>query len=180
MITALLQIPAWRFRAEIDTKEQGDDGKEGRTEFKPPSDIPNPLQCQVGTEPKEDTKGDPHLPAHNEATSNRGRDVFRGKNGDGGCFRAHADAEQQTADKKLFPGLAETGADDGKETEDGTEEDGATTSDVEIEWIGKPAPAIEKRQQKNHWETGLSKTYHKAAAMYGAAFTKPTIQLFLS
>ena len=112
MVAALLDIPPGRFWTEIDTEEKGDCGKEGGTEFKPPGNVTSPLQCQIGAKAKEDTEGDPHLPTHNEATSNRSGDIFCGENGDRGRFGAHTDPEQQTANEELFPGLGEAGTDD--------------------------------------------------------------------
>ena len=81
------------------------------------------------------SEGNPHLPTHDETTPNRSRDVFGGKNGDRGRFRAHTYTEQQTADEKLFPGLAKTGTDDREKTEDRAEEDGTATSEIVVEWV---------------------------------------------
>jgi hypothetical protein len=143
MVAALLYIPPRGFWAEIDTEEKRDGGNEGRTKFKSPRDIPHVVQRQIGAQTEEDTEGDPHLPAHHETTSNRSRDVFGGKNGDRGCFGPHTNPEQQTADEKLLPGLAESGTDDREKTEDGAEEYSTTTSEVEVERIGKPATTVE-------------------------------------
>jgi len=135
MVTPLLQIPTRGFRTEIDADEEGDDRKEGRTEFKPPSNPPNSLQRQVGAQTEEDTEGNPHLPTHNQTTSNRSGDVFGSENWDRGRFRTHTNAEQQTADEKLLPALAKSGTDDWDETEDCAEEDGTATSEIVVEWI---------------------------------------------
>ena len=43
MVTALLQMPTWGLWAELDTKEKGGDGDEGRTKVGPPSDAPSVL-----------------------------------------------------------------------------------------------------------------------------------------
>ena len=144
MVTALLYIPPRRLWAEVDTDEKGNSGNERRTKFKPPSNIPNSVQRQIGAQTEEDTESDPHLPTHNEATSDRSRDVFGGKNRDRGRFGTHTNSEQQTADEKLFPGLGKTRTDDREKTKDGAEEDSAATSEVEVKWIGKPATTTEK------------------------------------
>ena len=148
MVTALLDIPPGRLWAEIDADEKGDRGKEGGTKFKPPGDPSNSLQRQIGAKAQEDTEGDPHLPTHNETTPNRSRDVFGGKDRDCRRLGAHTNPEQQTADEKLFPGLAEAGTDDGEKTEDGAEEDGTATADEVIERIGKPAAAMGQTSAK--------------------------------
>lgn len=135
MVAALLDIPPGRFWAEIDTDQKGDRGNEGGTEFKPPGNVSNPLQRQIGAKAKEDAEGDPHLPTHNKTTSNRSGDIFGGKNGDCGRLGAHTDPEQQTADEKLFPGLGEAGTDDRDKTEDGTEEDGPAAAEEVVERI---------------------------------------------
>ena len=165
MVTAFLQIPTWRFWAEKDTEEERDDGNEGRTEFESPSDPPNPLQRQIGAKAEEDTEGDPHLPTHNETTSNRSGDVFGGKNGDRRRFGTHTETEQQTADEKLLPGLGETRPDDWDKTEDGTEEDGTATSEVEVERVRKPATAVEKISTGESLGYEGGGTYTKAAEM---------------
>ena len=142
MVTALLYIPPRRFWAEKDAEEKREDGNEGGTKFKSPSNASNLFQRQIGAQTEENAEGDPHLPTHNETASNRSRGVFSSKNRDRGCFGPHTDPEQKTADEKLLPGLAESGTDDGEKTEDGAEEDSTTTSEVEVERIGKPATAM--------------------------------------
>jgi hypothetical protein len=142
MIASLLYIPTRGFWAEIYAEEKGNGGDEGRTKLKPPGNMSNVLQRQIGAKTEEDTEGNPHLPTHDKAASNRGGNVLRGKNGDRGRLRTHTEAEQQAADEKLFPGLGETGTDDREETEDGTEEDSTAASKIEVEWIGKPAATM--------------------------------------
>lgn len=155
MVTTLLHIPTRGFRAEIDTDEKGDSGNKGRTKLKPPSNIPHSVQRQIGAHTEEYAEGDPHLPTHNETTSDRSGNDFCRKNGDRRRFRTHTDAKQQTADKELFPVLAESGADDREKTKYGAEKDGTTTSDVEVEWIRQPATAVNIiSQRKNPWEMG--------------------------
>ena len=165
MVTAFFDIPAGRFGAEIDAEEEGDDRKEGRTNLEPPSDPPSAVQRQICAETEEDTKGDPHLPTHDETTANRSGDVFSGKDGDRGRFGTHTEAEQQTADEKLLPGLTETRTDDREKAKDSTEEDSTTTSKVEVEWIGEPATATEKTSRKEWLGGELCGTHHKEAEM---------------
>lgn len=93
MVTVLLYIPTRGFWTKKDAEEKGDCGNESRTKLKPPSDLANPVQGQIGAQTEEDTEGDPHLPSHHETTSNGSRCVFRGKDGDRGRFRAHTNAE---------------------------------------------------------------------------------------
>ena len=70
VVSALLRIPTRGFRAETDTEDKGNDRKKGRTKLKPPNNLPNVLQRQIGAKPDEDTEGDPHSPIHHETTSN--------------------------------------------------------------------------------------------------------------
>jgi hypothetical protein len=155
MITALLKVPTRRFRAEPDAKEKRDYGNESGTKFEPPCILPCSVQRQIGAETEEDTKRDPHLPTHDEPTPNRSRRVFGSEDGHRGRLRPHTNTEQQTADEQLFPGLGEARADDREKTEDGAEEDSTAASEIEIEWIGKPAAAIEKISAGGNSGNGL-------------------------
>ena len=63
-------------------------------------------------------------------------------------------------DEELFPGLTETGADDWEEAEDGAE-NGTATPEVKVEWVGKPATAMEKTSTRESLGDKLGGTYHK-------------------
>ena len=113
------------------------------------------MQRQIGAETEEDTECDPYLPTHNEPTPNRSRCIFRCEDGDRGRLGPHTNPEQQTADEQLFPGLGEAGADDREKTEDSAEEDSTAPSEIEVEWIGKPAAAIETISTEGNLGGGL-------------------------
>ena len=81
-------------------------------------------------------------------------------------------------DEELFPGLTETGADEREEAEDGVE-DGTVMPEVKVEWVGKPATAMEKTLTRESLGDKLGGTYHKETGIQGVGFTKPTSQMFL-
>ena len=94
--------------------------------------------------------------------SKRGR--FRRQRRNRGCLGSHTDPKQQTTDEELFPGFAETRADDWEETEYGAEEDGTATPEVKVERVGKPATTTEKTSTRESLGDKLGGTYHKEAA----------------
>jgi len=69
------------------------------------------------------------LPTHDQSTANSSWAVLCGVDWDSRGFGAHANTKKDTGDEELDPILSNGGADDGDETKDGGEEDGATTAE---------------------------------------------------
>lgn len=64
--------------------------------MKTPGNGTNFIDCQVGAEAEEDTEGRPHLPTHDETTTDGCRHVLGGEDGHSGGFGAHADTKETT------------------------------------------------------------------------------------
>lgn len=140
-VAPFLDVPAGRLGTEVDADDEGDGGDEGRAQLQPPGDIPGIVDGEVGAEAEEDAEGGPHLPAHHEAAPDGCRAILGRVDGNGGGFAAHADAEEDARHEELRPGLGDGGAEDGKEAEDGGDEDGASAAGVVVQGIGQPAAA---------------------------------------
>lgn len=79
------------------------------------------------------------MPGHDQTTSNGSGSVFSAEDGDGRRFHTHTQAEEQSSDKELFPGLGQRTANGSQSTEDGGREDGTSAAEVVVERIGQPA-----------------------------------------
>lgn len=78
---------------------------------------------------QQNTERRPHLPTHDQTTTNGCRGVLGSVWGDSSSLGTHTDTEEETADEELLPVLREGGTDDGDKTEDGGEEDTTTTAE---------------------------------------------------
>ena len=118
---------------------------------------------------------DVQLPGHHKATSNRRRGVLSAKDRSSRGFRAHANTEEQTNDKKLLPGLSEGGTERSQETEDCGDEDSSSTTKVVIDRVGKPAATIHMVRKswrgwgESSWYSSEG-TYSRAEEIYGPLF----------
>ena len=112
VIATLFDVPTWRLWAEIDTEPQWYSWDESRTKLKSPGDGASILDRKIGAEAQEDTEGGPHLPAHDQATSDRCWSVLCTEDGHSGGLAAHANTEQQASDEELIPVLGASRADD--------------------------------------------------------------------
>jgi hypothetical protein len=140
LVPVLLDVPARRLGAEVDEDHQGHGGNEGAAELVAPGIAAgNAKQDEVCAGAEEDAESDVHLPGHDKRTANGSGRVFGGKNRDGGGLGTHTKTEKQTANKQLGPGPAESGGEDGPETEVGREEDGAATAEPVVEGVREPA-----------------------------------------
>jgi len=88
-----------------------------------------------------DSESGPNLPRHDEATSNYGGRNFSGENRDGDFLETHANTEQNTASSELAPMLGQAGSNRGKHREDGSDEDGTTTTNEIIDGVRNPGSA---------------------------------------
>jgi hypothetical protein len=118
--------------AEEDADNQRNSRDEGRAYLKPPRDRPSVVNGQVGTETKKYAKGGPHLPAHNQPSTNRSRTVLCSEDGNGRRFAAHTYSHENPSNKKLRPSLTQTRADDREETENSSNEDRGSSAKVEV------------------------------------------------
>ena len=98
-------------RAKIDTDQERQGGKQGRPKLQTPRDFASVLDGQVGAGSQEDAESGPHLPRHNQGSTDRSRAVFGGEDGDGGALATHADTKEQPRDEELFPGYERLGRD---------------------------------------------------------------------
>ena len=135
MESTFLDVPSRGFRAKVYPNNQRNRGDEGGSQLQPPCNIPNVVNCQVGAETQEDAKRGPHLPAHDQASSDRSWAILGSIDGNSGSFGAHFNTKEKTGDKKLLPVLAEGRPGDGNQAEDGGEEDDPTPAQEEVEWV---------------------------------------------
>lgn len=127
---------AW---TEVYSNHQRHRRDEGRPQLETPCDITDLVDCQVGTKAEKDAKGGPHLPTHHQPTTDGGGAVFGGVNGNHGRLTAHPHTQEQTCHEELLPRLGAPGPDDGEETEDGRDEDGASSAEIVVQRVGAPA-----------------------------------------
>jgi hypothetical protein len=94
------------------------------------------LECRKDLQ--EDTKSNPELETHDEATSDHGRDCLGGHDGDGGDLDAHAESHKGTADQKTPPVLREGLGKHGEDTEQTSPEDDSSAAEEIVQGIGRP------------------------------------------
>lgn len=88
------------------------------------------------------TERSPHLPRHDQATTNDCRCVLGRIDRHRHFFEAHADTEQDATDCKFPPILRGSAADRSEEREDGTDEDGPASPAQIIDGVGDPGGAV--------------------------------------
>lgn len=93
---ALLHVPSRAFGAKVRADDEGNSGNECRRKLETPSNVADFANSEVGTSSQEDTERSPHLPRHDEATSNGRRGIFGGEDGNSHFLQAHADTEKHT------------------------------------------------------------------------------------
>jgi hypothetical protein len=97
-----------------------------------PGNNTNSTNDQVGSDTKKNAKGCPHLPSHDQSTSNRSRAVLGGKDGHGRGLDTHTNAEQDSRDQELNPILCQSTADRAEQTENSGDKDCAWYLSVHI------------------------------------------------
>lgn len=147
-ILLLAHQPSRRLRAEVDTKAQGNRRDEGRAELEAPGDLASVHNGHVGDGTKEDAKGGPDLPAHDQATTNGSRRVFSREDRNRDLLETHANAKQNTADGELRPCLGRSHANRSQEREDGSDEDGMATAKQVVDGIRDPCAAVSRVSER--------------------------------
>jgi len=61
------------------------------------------VEGKIGNISQHDAKGGPHLPHHDEATTDRRRGALRRIDGDGGGLWANAETEEEASNKEVRP-----------------------------------------------------------------------------
>ena len=140
-----------------------------------PSNVASVDEDKVSTGSKEDSKGCPHLPGHDKASSNIGWSRLCRVDGNSDFFQAHANTKQDTCCYELTPLLRECHTKGSAQAEDSCKEDGTSTGEEIVERVGDPGGAVEVSNERA--SAGLS--YKTAMVMYGVELMKPMIQEFL-
>ena len=96
------------------------------------------VDSQIGRETYEDAKCSPHLPTHNQTSSDRCGAAFSGEDGDCRRFAAHANSHKNSSNKELVPSLADRGANNGEQTENGGYEDRPAAAKIIVERVRPP------------------------------------------
>ena len=135
VVAVLLNIPAWRFRAEVHANHKRNGWDESGAKLKTPGDVAGVGNGKVGAETEEDTESCPHLPTHDQTATDDSRHVLSSVNGDDRGFSSHANTEEKTSNKQLLPVLGKAGADHGDQAEDGGEEDCTAATEVVVKRI---------------------------------------------
>jgi len=143
--------------------------------LKSPSDLAGVDEHQVSASPDEDPKGCPHLPRHDETSTNIGRSRFCRVDWNRDFFQTHADAKQDTCCDELTPFLRERHTKGGAEAEDRSEEDCTSTGEEIVDRVRDPGRPVAISIGK--LLSGVS--YKTQMVMYGAELMKPMIQEFL-
>lgn len=89
------------------------------------------------------TKRSPHLPRHDQATTDYCRRVLSRVDRHRHLLQAHADTEQDTADGEFPPGLRGSAADGSEEGEDGADKDGSASAAEIVDGVRDPGGARE-------------------------------------
>ena len=87
-----------------------DDGSnDGTAQHQPPSKVVFNSTKRDGDDiTKGNTKRSPHLPLHDQGTTNRGRGAFRGVDRGSGRFGTDSKTEDETGNEKLRPGIGKS------------------------------------------------------------------------
>lgn len=89
-MSVLADIPTWRFRAQEDETAHDNGGHHGGCHHQPPVQaldvgrIGNSVEGKVCSVSDHDTESSPHLPLHDQSSTNRRRTCFGGVNGNRG------------------------------------------------------------------------------------------------
>jgi hypothetical protein len=140
-----------------------------------PSNLARADEDKVSTSSKPNSKGCPHLPRHDETSSNIGWSRFCRVDWNRDFLQTHTDAKQDTCGHELTPFLRECHTEGGAEAEDCSEEDCASTSEKIIERVRDPCSAAEVSIEGSTAEF----PYKKAMVIYGVELINPMIHEFL-
>ena len=88
------------------------------------------------------TESSPHLPRHDQTTTDKRRGVLRRKYRHRDLLQTHANTQQHTGRGKLAPGLRDGHAEGREEREDSRDEDDAAAAEEVVEGIGDPAGTV--------------------------------------
>jgi hypothetical protein len=99
LIAVLLHEPTWRFRAEVDAEGERNSWDESGSDLKAPSDGSDLVDSEVGAEAQENSESGPHLPGHDESSTDASRRVLSGEDGHGTSLQTHSDSHEDTSDE---------------------------------------------------------------------------------
>ena len=163
-VAVLLHQPTRRLGAEEDTDEQRDGGNDGSTQHETPVErLVNIQDSQVENRAQHDTESGPHLPGHDESTTDGSGSVLSSVDGDSRGLETHTNTHEKTASELLAPGLTEGRTEDRPDTEVGSEEDSPATTEVEVEGISEPRTA----ESSTNVGTGVDETDDNLRASFG-------------
>lgn len=145
--SSLLQQPTRRFGTEPDAEDKWNGRNECRPELKTPSNVTDIGKDKIGARSEEDAESGPDLPRHDETTANIGRRGFCRVHRNSDFLQAHANAKKDTAGCDLSPGLGKSLAKRCEQTEDGSNEDGSSTTEVVVDGVGNPGSAARVRRR---------------------------------
>jgi len=137
-VLALLHQPACRLGNKIDAKKKWYGWDECRAELKSPSYVAAVKDGQVSRKAKHNAKSHPHLPGHNKGTSDICWCVLGREDWNCDFFQTHANAQENAADKDLWPALGDSLTNRTEETEDTAYKNGSTATDEIVDWIRQP------------------------------------------
>lgn len=126
-------------RTEEDAKAERNGRNEGRTNLQTPGNRSDLVHGKIGAESQEDSKGRPHLPRHDQSTTDPCWCIFGGEDRDSSALQTHTDAHEKTCDEELLPGLSDSTADGSKNTEDSRDKNGTATTKVVVARVREPA-----------------------------------------
>lgn len=65
--------------------------------------VGDPVEREVGDITQHDSKGRPHLPHHNQASTDGRRSTFGGVDWDGSGLRTDSKSKEEACDEEVFP-----------------------------------------------------------------------------
>ena len=94
---------------------------------------------QVGNVSEHDTEGRPHLPHHDQSTTDWSRGAFCGIDGHSRRFWADTKAEDETSGEQMWPGVGDARPNASEEGESGRDEYRAAATKHFVKRIREPA-----------------------------------------
>ena len=144
-MTTFAHIPARRFWAY---KDEGDDdqrGKHSGSHHEAPVETLDMRSVfyleedQIGDITKHNAKRGPHLPLHDQCTTNCWRSRFGSVDWDGRRFRPNPKTKEEPSDEHVPPSVDEALPEAGQSREETSDEDRPTTAEPVVERNSQPA-----------------------------------------
>ena len=141
----LAHVPSRGFRDEKDEANDDDGRQHRRSHHKSPVESSNAgcvldlEECKIGRITQHDSKSGPHLPLHDESTTDGFGSSFGAIDGDSCGFGTNTESKGEAGDEHVPPCVGERLPETCERGEDTGDEDGTAAAEIVVEWDSEPA-----------------------------------------